>query len=137
MFTYAFSVFGSRTCSLNLLVFLLVAVTVSGNKFIERFQPLEITCNATGKHEAPHDVNWFRDGVPLESSVTRGIEISKEIEPQTLISRLTIKRSEVTDSGHYVCRSSSNEAAVINIQILDGKCARVAAHDVIVNQNDC
>ena len=98
-----------------------VAVLVSGETFIERLQPVRLTCNATGRDEAPHSVDWFRDGRKLESSEERGVTISKSIEPHMLVSVLEIARSELSDTGQYVCRSSNNEHAVINIHILDGE----------------
>ena len=99
----------------------IVAVVIEGYKFIEKNQPLRLTCNATGRDAPPHDVTWYKDGNPLETRESEGIFIRKKIEPLMLVSFLEIRAARSSDSGDYVCRSSNGDHAAANVHILNGE----------------
>ena len=61
-------------------VFYLPAVQVTGTEYVERGNPIQLICNATGKPDPPHNVDWFKDGTRLESDAEKGIIITKKIE---------------------------------------------------------
>ena len=100
---------------------IIAAVVIEGYKFIEKNQPLRLTCNATGRDAPPHDVRWYKDGNPMETLESEGIFIRKKIEPLMLVSFLEIRAARSSDSGDYVCRSSNGDHAAVNVHILNGE----------------
>ena len=93
---------------------------MSGEDFVERGSTLKLVCNATGKPDPPHDVEWFKDGYLIETDVHSGKIITKKIETKVLVSMLVIQRAALSDQGNYECRSTENDSAQITVKILDG-----------------
>ena len=96
------------------------AVQVSGSEFVERGNPLQLVCNATGRPEPPHNVEWYKDGEKVNSDANSGVIITKKIETRMLVSVLVIKSSRMDNSGDYVCRSSNRDFGKITVQVLNG-----------------
>jgi hypothetical protein len=94
-------------------------VQVSGTDYVEMGQQIQLICNATGKPEPPHDVEWFKDGEKINSDAQTGILITKKIETKVLISVLVIKKSKMKDDGFYVCRSSNRDTGMIKVHVLN------------------
>jgi len=90
-------------------------------------------CNATGKPDPPHDVEWFKDGQKINSDAQTGILITKKIETKVLISVLVIKQSRASDAGDYVCMSSNRDAGTIKVHILQGKFMHIVITLAILN----
>ena len=78
-------------------------------------------CNATGRPDPPHNVDWYKDDVKVASDAHNGVIITKKIETKVLVSMLVIKRSRDSDGGLYECRSSNNESGSIAVRILSGQ----------------
>ena len=98
-----------------------LAVQVSGSEYVEKGSPVQLICNATGKPDPPHDVEWFKNGMQITSDASNGILITKKIDAKVLISVLVINNSRMKDSGDYVCRSSNRDNGTIKVHILNGK----------------
>jgi len=93
---------------------------VSGTEYVEANSPIKLMCNATGRPEPPHNVNWYKDGEPVLSDAPGGIIVSKKIETRVLVSMLVVKNSRPADSGTYVCRSSTGETGEFVVRVLSG-----------------
>jgi hypothetical protein len=106
---------------LTTLSFCVAAVQVTGEDFVERGSTLKLTCNATGKPDPPHDVEWLKDGVLVETDPRSGKIITKKIETKVLVSMLVVQQAALSDQGTYECRSTANDSAKISVKILDGK----------------
>ena len=100
---------------------LLPAVQVSGTKFVNKHEKIQLMCNATGKPDPPHDVEWYKDGHPIDSNALGGVLITKKIETKMLVSMLVISHSNEADAGDYVCISSNRDAGSIKVFILNGE----------------
>ena len=103
-----------------LLIFLFPAVQVSGTEFVSISEPVKLMCNATGKPDPPHDVEWFKGGHKINSNAMNGVLITKKIETKMLISVLVISGSRKEDEGDYVCRSSNMDHGSIKVHVLTG-----------------
>ncbi|XP_048734833.2 uncharacterized protein LOC125650510 isoform X2 [Ostrea edulis] len=97
------------------------SLSLSGEEFVDQGDPIRLSCNATGVQHAPEDVDWFFNGLKIQSSVQEEIIITKFHSPETktLISTLEIERSKMNNSGSYICRSTdlkieSHSVMVIN-----------------------
>ena len=88
---------------------------------MEKGGDIELVCNATGKPEPPHDIEWYKGGVKINSDAQSGVIITKKIETKVLVSILVIKDSKTTDSGDYTCRSSDLDTGTLTVHILTGE----------------
>jgi len=94
------------------------AIQVEGSEYVEATSPIQLTCNATGRPDPPHNVDWHKDGSKVRSDANGGVIITKKIETRVLVSMLVIRRSQESDSGTYVCRSSNGETGTIVVHVL-------------------
>ena len=79
----------SGICELShYFVFLISAVQVSGTEYVEKNEGVRLFCNATGKPDPPHDVEWFKNGEKINSDAKSGILITKKIETKVKKSAL-------------------------------------------------
>ncbi|XP_056020802.1 uncharacterized protein LOC125650510 isoform X4 [Ostrea edulis] len=111
------------------------SLSLSGEEFVDQGDPIRLSCNATGVQHAPEDVDWFFNGLKIQSSVQEEIIITKFHSPETktLISTLEIERSKMNNSGSYICRSTdlkieSHSVMVINGDMDDRTNRHVAQH---------
>ena len=100
------------------------AIQVSGTKYVETNSPIQLMCNATGRPEPPHSVDWYKDDEKVRSDAHGGIIITKKIETRVLVSMLVIKNSRQSDGGTYICRSSNGETGTIVVHVLNGMYVR-------------
>jgi len=107
-------------CCDKLTMFDVTAIQVSGTEYVEANSPIQLMCNATGRPEPPHTVDWFTNGSKVRSDTHGGVIITKKIETRVLVSMLVIKHSRLSDAGTYVCRSSNGEAGTIVVHVLSG-----------------
>ena len=113
------------------------AIQVTGTEVVERGGPIQLVCNATGRPDPPHNVEWYKENRLIESDAHGGIMITKKIETRLLVSVLAIRRSKMSDSGEYHCRSSGLDVGRIHVNILNGnnvsvKAARLLAQIIAV-----
>jgi len=96
-------------------------VQVSGTSYVELGSPIRLICNATGRHQAPDDISWYRGGVMIQSNPSAGVVVSKKtIVRRVLMSMLVIASSQLSDAGQYSCHTSSGDAASTDVHILNG-----------------
>ena len=97
---------------------------MSGNEYVEYSSPVQLMCNATGRPDPPHNVDWYKDGRIVHSDVKRGVIVTKKIETKLLVSVLSIRSARLSDAGQYVCLSSDHESASIKVHVLSGMTSR-------------
>ncbi|XP_060080798.1 protein amalgam-like [Ylistrum balloti] len=99
------------------------AVTLGGGEFVEKGNPITLSCNATGKLMTPDDIDWFKDGIKIRSSASNSIQITKRRMPvtRTLVSTLRIKHSNMSDAGTYICRSTDLKVNGIYVSVLNSE----------------
>jgi hypothetical protein len=107
---------GSRMLLLNCS-----AVQVTGSDYVERGNTIQLVCNASGKPDPPHDIEWFHNDDLIRSDSKSGVLITKKIEARFLVSTLSIRNSRLSDSGDYMCRTSGRDFASINVNVLNGQ----------------
>lgn len=97
------------------------AMTLTGTEFVDQGDPVKLSCNATGVKHVPEDVDWFFDGLKIQSSVEEEILITKFHSPETrtLISTLEIERSKMKHSGIYICRSTDGIIKSHTVQVIN------------------
>ena len=62
-----------------------------------------------------------KDGEKISSDAASGIIITKKVETKMLISMLVIRSSQMSNAGIYVCRSSTRDAAMLNVVVINGQ----------------
>lgn len=103
------------------------ALTISGTVYVSKFSNINLTCNATGAVRAPEDIDWFHDGQKIRQNApqwrhrTYIYKYQQEVPGRSLVSTLTVERSEETDAGTYICRSSDKDTESINVHVLNGR----------------
>ncbi|OWF39779.1 protein amalgam-like isoform X2 [Mizuhopecten yessoensis] len=100
-----------------------LAVQLGGGGFVEKGNPITLSCNATGKLMTPDDIDWFKDGIKIKSSARNTIHITKHRMPETrtLVSKLRIKHSNMSDAGTYICRSTDLKVKGIYVSVLSSE----------------
>jgi len=93
---------------------------VSGTEYIEAGGSIQLVCNATGKPDPPHNIDWYKGPGKINSDSQGGVIITKKIETRVLVSMLVIKNSQVADSGEYICRSSNRDTGSITVLVVPG-----------------
>jgi len=58
----------------------LTDIQVSGLDYVEKGNTIQLICNATGKPDPPHDVEWYRGNNKILSDSQSGVIITKKIE---------------------------------------------------------
>ncbi|XP_055873129.1 zwei Ig domain protein zig-8-like isoform X3 [Biomphalaria glabrata] len=96
---------------------------LTGTEFVDRNDPILLECKATGATLAPEKVDWFKDGLKLDTNNRDHPRIQLEEytslqEERTLISKLRIEHADINDSGLYICRISVSEVASIKVTVL-------------------
>ncbi|GFR91202.1 roundabout-like protein 1 [Elysia marginata] len=101
----------------------IVVITIEGRKFVESAHTAYIRCNATEGDRYPEDIDWFKNGDKIDSLSYPNIVITK-YRPEmtlTLVSELAIMRASARDSGTYICRSSPQLIASLDVNVLVGE----------------
>jgi len=109
------------------------AIELTGQQYINAYQNLNLTCNATGPLRAPEVIDWFHEGNVIDERKRQWRNrviftyFLPEIPGRSLISQLTLERVQFEDAGIYVCRSSTPslnndvETTSLNVHVLGGK----------------
>ncbi|CAC5378255.1 unnamed protein product [Mytilus coruscus] len=108
------------------------SIRLTGTKYLNAYQRLNLTCNATGTLRAPEAIDWFFDGNLIDEKKKKWrnrVVVSNfipEDSGRSCISQLTVERVQFEDAGIYVCRSSAPsintdvETTSINVHVLGG-----------------
>ncbi|KAK3584854.1 hypothetical protein CHS0354_027596 [Potamilus streckersoni] len=97
---------------------------VKGTEYVEQFNDIHLTCNATGVERAPDDIDWFFQGNRIHTSNPKWqnrIQVLKKkpIPGRSIISELIIQGSTTKDQGNYVCRSSDLNFRSVQVHVLN------------------
>ena len=95
---------------------------VSGTEYVEKGGMIQLMCNATGRPDPPHNLEWLKDGLKIQSDIQRGVIVTKKIETRLLVSVLVIQNSNMEHAGDYVCQSSEQDVATVTVHVLNGMC---------------
>ncbi|RUS73966.1 hypothetical protein EGW08_018281, partial [Elysia chlorotica] len=95
-------------------------ITIEGKKFVESAHTAYIRCNATEGNRFPEDIDWFKNGDKIDSMSYPNIVITKYRSETTLtlVSEIAIMRASARDSGTYICRSSEELIASLDVNVL-------------------
>ena len=97
------------------------AVYVTGTDYVELGDSIRLVCNATGVAMPVGDLDWYRNGVVVQSEPREGVLVTKKVESRVLIAVLFIHPSRQTHAGNYVCRASNDDdSATITVHIING-----------------
>lgn len=108
------------------LYFFLLALTINGTVYVSKYSNINLTCNATGALRAPEDIDWFHNGLKIRQNDpqwrhrTYIYKFQQEVPGRSLVSILTVERSEERDAGTYICRSSDKDTQSITVHVLNG-----------------
>ncbi|XP_052230704.1 lachesin-like isoform X2 [Dreissena polymorpha] len=98
-------------------------ISISDEQYVERGEPVNLHCNATGQHYIPDEIDWFRNGERVTSEKHSGIKLFKQlsIAHKTFTSILSIDKATMEDNGVYVCRSSNMRIANTKVHVLNAE----------------
>ncbi|RUS83269.1 hypothetical protein EGW08_008949 [Elysia chlorotica] len=104
-----------------------VVINIEGKKFVEHGQTVYLRCNTTEGDRVPEDVDWFKDGDKIDDTLYPKVFITKHRSEVTksLVSELMITSGTSKDTGTYICRSSSQLIASIEVNVLIADSANV------------
>ncbi|XP_076465226.1 zwei Ig domain protein zig-8-like isoform X2 [Babylonia areolata] len=96
------------------------AISLEGREFVDSGQTVYLKCTSTEGSRVPDDVDWFKDGDKVDSEKYPHVTITKirKQENRTLVSELIIERGKSSDSGTYICRSSLEQLASLEVHVL-------------------
>uniref|UniRef100_A0A2C9M683 Ig-like domain-containing protein n=1 Tax=Biomphalaria glabrata TaxID=6526 RepID=A0A2C9M683_BIOGL len=95
-------------------------IRIEGKSFVESGQSVYLRCNTTEGDRIPDDVDWFKDGDKIEAKEYPNVVITKfrSRDTMSLVSELVISPGTSNDSGTYICRSSSELIASVEVNVL-------------------
>ncbi|XP_035826510.1 kin of IRRE-like protein 2 isoform X2 [Aplysia californica] len=95
-------------------------ISIEGQEFVESGQTVYLRCNTTEGDRIPDDVDWFKNGDKIDQSTYPNVVITKYRmeETMSLVSELLIMSGHNRDSGTYICRSSSELIASVEVNVL-------------------
>ncbi|KAH9512963.1 hypothetical protein Btru_037157 [Bulinus truncatus] len=95
-------------------------IAVSGKNYVERGQALHLFCNTTGPDGVHLKIDWFKDGDRIDYINYRQVVITNYnlVEKNILVSELLIDRSQASDTGTYICRSTNGHIESIKVTVL-------------------
>ncbi|XP_067667725.1 leucine-rich repeats and immunoglobulin-like domains protein 1 isoform X1 [Haliotis asinina] len=105
-------------------------IRISGEKYVEKGQKINLTCNATGEEHPPDDLDWFKNGDKLSTNYGNGIFIQKRVSltTKTIVSILEIKNADMNDAGVYICRTSGLQITSLRVNVLNAHTNNVKRH---------
>lgn len=98
-------------------------INISGLIHVDKGQSIKLTCNATGAIVPPDFIDWFKDGLQLQSNEKKMVTITKKFSyaSRTMTSELEIKNAQMSDKGTYTCRTSDLQVTSVNVNILNAE----------------
>ncbi|KAL8617778.1 hypothetical protein ACOMHN_062532 [Nucella lapillus] len=98
------------------------AISLEGREFVDSGQSVYLKCTSTEGSRIPDDVDWFKDGDKIDTEMYPNVIITKipKQANRTLVSELIIERGKSSDSGTYICRSSLDQLASLEVHVLVG-----------------
>ncbi|XP_067666660.1 kin of IRRE-like protein 2 isoform X1 [Haliotis asinina] len=102
-----------------------LGIRLLGTPFVEKGDTIKLNCTASAKDYSPQGVDWFKDGIKLRQTDRISINSIPTRIHKTVHSKLEIMRSNMTDAGTYVCRSSQYHIASLKVIVLNAKSSNV------------
>ena len=99
---------------------MVAGIRLEGIQFVEKGMSIVLNCTATAIDYRPKGVDWFKEGSKIKSDAH--VLITESSDSNVLYSTLEILRSNMTDAGTYVCRSSKYHVASKKIIVLNSEC---------------
>ena len=98
-----------------------LGIYIHGRDEVKIGDTIHLTCNVSGVTDLPQDVDWFKDGNLIRPR-SREIIITKHssVAQKSLVSTLRIRKSEIVNSGTYVCRTSDLLVSSKRVQVING-----------------
>ncbi|XP_053405990.1 roundabout homolog 2-like isoform X2 [Mercenaria mercenaria] len=98
-------------------------INISGLFHVDKGQSIKLLCNATGAVAPPDFIDWYKDGLQLQSNEKKMVTITKKFSYATrkMSSELEIKNAQMSDKGTYTCRTSDLQVTSVNVNILNEK----------------
>ncbi|XP_045156846.2 kin of IRRE-like protein 2 isoform X2 [Mercenaria mercenaria] len=99
------------------------SIHLSGTQIVEKGNPIQLLCNATSGDDKLQSIDWFKDGIKLQTSYANEIFISQKvsISDHSITSTLDIDKARMTDMGRYVCRASRQLATRMKVDVLNAE----------------
>ena len=102
------------------------AITMKGKPYVNKGEPIHLSCDATGVRHIPEFIFWFKDGIEVtphgrNRNSRVAVTSFRSTEQQALHSELIINHSSLQDKGTYICRSSDGVSDSLIVNILVGK----------------
>ena len=94
---------------------------------MESGETIHLVCNSTDGVRASVDVDWFKDGKKVDTEKFPCFHITKFMSRNArhLISELIIDHGRKSDSGTFICRSSQEQIASLDVTVLVGEYYRL------------
>ncbi|GFS02220.1 protein CEPU-1 [Elysia marginata] len=97
-------------------------ISITGKKYVDLGEKIELTCNASGGKVIPVEIDWFKGGDKIDTGEEQYQHVlmvkSQFMASKSFISTLIINHSKLSDSGNYICRSSRNDIANLMVTVL-------------------
>nr|XP_022334307.1 neural cell adhesion molecule 1-like isoform X1 [Crassostrea virginica]XP_022334308.1 neural cell adhesion molecule 1-like isoform X1 [Crassostrea virginica] len=96
-------------------------IHISGSTYVEKNQRLVLSCNASSDSYPPDDLDWFLNGIKVESNERAGVTITKRMtyRSKTIWSELVIEHAQMQNAGTYICRTSDQLITNIKVNVLN------------------
>lgn len=94
------------------------------SRTVDKGAPFSLQCNATStddpsRRPMPPEVEWFKDGIKVNSVALSSVLITNQISGRFRISTLLVERSTMEDAGTYICRTSEQTFAEVKVHVLN------------------
>lgn len=98
-------------------------INISGLLHVDKGQSIKLLCNATGTSAPPDVIDWFKDGLQLQSNEKKLVSIKKKFSypDKTMTSELEIQNAQMSDKGTYTCRTSDLQVTSVNVNVLNAE----------------
>ncbi|CAL1541270.1 unnamed protein product, partial [Lymnaea stagnalis] len=96
-----------------------LTISITGKRYVDQGERIHLVCNASGGPRVPEEIDWFKGGDKIDSKYGH-VHIGKfqSMADRSFISELTIQHSSLTDTGDYICRSSTEDIANLKVTVL-------------------
>ncbi|XP_045216172.1 hepatocyte cell adhesion molecule-like isoform X2 [Mercenaria mercenaria] len=96
-------------------------ISITGTRVVEKGKSIHLTCQASGTTSPPEGIDWYKDGNILTTEKRGDLLIEKQISFTTrmIVSRLTIAKSYMSDTGTFVCRTPELLTATFKVDVLN------------------
>ncbi|KAL4227719.1 hypothetical protein ACF0H5_013154 [Mactra antiquata] len=98
-------------------------IEITGTRVVEKGESIFLMCNASGMTSPPDGIDWFKDGNLLTTRQWDDTRIEKQISysANVIVSTLTIRNTQMSDTGTYVCRTSELLTDTFQVNVLNGE----------------